>query len=215
MIALICFSKSAVHRIHCVSRPLGMINTTTKVIKSNQENGNIKHCYSHAGGKHLPTALSFSHFILILKYHWHLLWQFFYSTITSTLVHRQYKFIFGRPKRKPLRYLTGALLRLNCDMLFLRNIQRWMLIQKLQNMNKMPNHFSWKVNIWSLPPVFSLKSSVLLKSYTTLSGFPFTKGKDYGGILLAASLNSRGQSVHMQLQICKNNHTTNPPTNSF
>lgn len=80
-------------------------------------------------------------------------------------------------------------------------------------MNKMPIHFSWKVNIWSLPLPFSLKSHVLLKSYTTLSGFPFTKGKDYGRILLAVPLNSRGQRVCMQPQICKNNNTTNLPTN--
>lgn len=82
-------------------------------------------------------------------------------------------------------------------------------------MNKMPNHFLWKVNIWSLPLLFSLKSRVLLKPYTTLSGFPFTKGKDYSRILLAVPLNSRGQRVCTQSQTCKNYNTTDPHRNSF
>lgn len=42
--------------------------------------------------------------------------------------------------------------------------------------NKMPMYFSWKVNTWSLPPLFSLKSRVLLKSYATLA-FPSQKEK--------------------------------------
>lgn len=44
-------------------------------------------------------------------------------------------------------------------------------------MNKMPNHLSWKVNIWSLPPLFSLKSCVLLKSYTLYLAFLSQKEK--------------------------------------
>lgn len=156
----------------------------------------------------------------MLKYHWHLLQQVFYSTITSTLLHRQYKFIFSRPNRKPLRYLTDYCS--DWTVICFSEAYREMYAHSgarehdhIDCMNKMPNHFSWKVNIWSLPLLFSLKSRVLLKPYTTLSGFPFTKGKDYSRILLAVPLNSGGQRVCTQSQICKNYNTTDPHRNSF
>lgn len=37
MIILICFSKSAMHRIHCACRPLWMITTHAEVVTSNQK----------------------------------------------------------------------------------------------------------------------------------------------------------------------------------
>lgn len=137
MIILICFSKSAMHRIHCVCRPLWMITTSREVVTSNQKvvTSNIaRSCWQETS---VHCLISFSHFILRLKDHWYLLQQFLYSTITSTLLHRQYKFTFSRSNRKPLRYLIGLLFRLDCNMLFQitfqRYTKRYTFIQKLRH----------------------------------------------------------------------------------
>lgn len=134
-------------------------------------------------------------------------------------MQRQYKFIFSRPKRKPLSILLDHCSDWTVIYAFSEEYREMYAHSETTEhnhmgcTNKMPSHFSWKVNKRSLLPLFPLKSCVLLKSYTTLSGFTSTKGKDHGRILLAVPLNSRSDGPYATSNLQKQQY--NKPTHKF
>lgn len=137
MIILICFSKNALYRINCACRSLWMITTSREVVTSNQKVVTSNTGTLTLAGNICPLPYLFLSFYTDVEISLNPPQQCIYRTITSPLLHRQYKLPAADQTESLLSYLTGLLFSLDCDRLFQvtfqRNIKRYTFTQNLQH----------------------------------------------------------------------------------